>query len=142
LTSHALAVKLLRMDLTKAKDEGTKWLRRGVIGAPILVVVGFALYTLFTLNFSYSIGERVGFVQKLSKRGWVCKTNEGDLAMVNMTGQPAQMFSFTVRDDKVAAQIESYAGHRVVLEYEEHRGIPSGCFGDTPYFVVGVKKTD
>ena len=100
------------------------------------------LYTVVTLNYSYSKGERVGFVQKLSKRGWVCKTDEGDLAMVNMAGQQAQMFSFTVRDDQVAKQIEDLSGHRVVLEYEEHKGIPSSCFGDTTYFVTSVRKTD
>jgi hypothetical protein len=130
------------MDLTKAKAEGTRWLLRIGVGGVLLAVIGCTLYTLFTLHYAYSNGERVGFVQKLSKRGWVCKTNEGDLAMVNLPGQPAQMFSFTVPDDKVAQEIESYAGHRVEIKYEEHRGIPSSCFGDTPYFVIGVKKTE
>jgi len=130
------------MDLAKARTEGTKWLARIAAGIVALVVVGSSLYVVFTLKFAYSTGERVGFVQKLSKRGWICKTNEGELAMVNMAGQQAQMFFFTVPDDAVVKQIESFAGHRVVLEYEEHRGIPSSCFGDTPYFVVNVKKTD
>jgi hypothetical protein len=130
------------MDLGKAKQTGKLWLRRGVIGVVVLAVIVPALYTFVALNFSYSKGERVGFVQKLSKRGWLCKTNEGDLAMVNVAGQPAQMFSFTVRDDAVSQQIESFAGHRVELQYEEHKGVPSSCFGDTPYFVVAVKKTD
>jgi hypothetical protein len=130
------------MDLTKAKAEGSKWLLRIAIGVPLLLLVGAALYTTFTLEFAYSKGERVGFVQKLSKRGWICKTNEGELAMVNMAGQQAEIFTFTVRDDLVSKQIESYAGHRVELQYEEHRGIPSSCFGDTSYFVVGVKKTE
>jgi hypothetical protein len=130
------------MDLVKVRDEGKKWLRRVAVGTALLVVVGSSLYTLFALKFSYSTGERVGFVQKLSKRGWVCKTNEGELAMVNMAGQQAQMFLFTVPDDAVVKQIEAFAGHRVELEYEEHRGIPSSCFGDTAYFVVNVKKTD
>jgi hypothetical protein len=130
------------MDLTKARSEGKKWLRRIVIAAVLLVVVGSSLYTFFALKFSYSTGERVGFVQKLSKRGWVCKTNEGEMAMVNMAGQQAQMFFFTVPDDAVVKQIEAFAGRRIVLEYEEHRGIPSSCFGDTEYFVVRVQKTD
>jgi hypothetical protein len=130
------------MDLTKARTEGKKWLRRIVIATVLLVVVGSSLYMLFALKFSYSTGERVGFVQKLSKRGWVCKTNEGEMAMVNMAGQQAQMFFFTVRDDAVVTQIEELAGHRVLLEYEEHRGLPTSCFGDTEYFVVHVKKTD
>jgi hypothetical protein len=130
------------MDLSKAKATGKRWLRRVIIGVVLLGIIVPVLYTLLTLNYSYSKGERVGFVQKLSKRGWMCKTNEGDLAMVNMAGQPAQMFSFTVRDDAVAKEIESLAGHRVEIHYEEHKGVPSSCFGDTPYFVTDVKKTD
>jgi hypothetical protein len=130
------------MDLDKAKAAGKKWALRVSIGIPLLIIVGFSLYTLFTLEFAYSKGERVGFVQKLSKRGWLCKTNEGDLAMVNMAGQPAEMFNFTVPDDKVVKEIEEFAGHRVELQYEEHRGIPSSCFGDTQYFVTGVKRTE
>ncbi len=130
------------MDLTKAKHESKKWLLRTAVAAVLLLIVGSTLYTLFTINYAYSKGERVGFVQKLSKRGWLCKTNEGELAMVNMAGQQATIFSFSVPDDKVAREIESYAGHRVMLEYEEHQGIPSSCFGDTPYFVTGVKKTE
>jgi hypothetical protein len=130
------------MDLATAGTKAKKLGIRIAIGAVLLVVVGSVLYTLVALNYSYSKGERVGFVQKLSKRGWICKTDEGDLAMVNMAGQQAQMFSFTVRDDQVAKQIEDFSGHRVVLEYEEHKGIPSSCFGDTQYFVTGVHKTE
>ncbi len=130
------------MDLQQAKASGKKWLIRVVIGGVLLTVLGFTLYTLSALNYSYSKGERVGFVQKLSKRGWVCNTNEGELAMVNLAGQPAEIFLFSVPDDKIAKQIESFAGHRLELQYEEHRGVPSSCFGDTKYFIVGVKKVD
>jgi hypothetical protein len=130
------------MDLDKATQKGKKWLLRIAIVGAILAVVGPVLYTTATLNYAYSKGVRVGFVQKLSKRGWVCKTNEGELSMVNMPGQVAQIFDFTVPDDAVAKQIESFGGHRVELTYEEHRGVPSKCFGDTPYFVVAVKKLD
>jgi hypothetical protein len=103
-----------------------------------IVVLGTALYTYSSLHYAYSSGERVGFVQKLSKKGWLCKTDEGELAMVNMDGQQAQMFDFTVRDDGVSKQIQDLAGHRLVIEYDEHKGIPSSCFGDTNYFVTSV----
>jgi hypothetical protein len=132
----------LPMDLATAGKNTKKWGLRISIAAVLLLVVGSVLYTFATLNYSYSKGERVGFVQKLSKKGWLCKTLEGDLAQVNMPGQAAQMFEFTVRDDSVGKQIEDLSGHRVVLEYEEHRGIPSSCFGDTQYFVTSVRKTD
>jgi hypothetical protein len=126
------------MDLATAKATSKKWAIRIAIGGVLLVVLGSAAYTFGTLSYVYSNGQRVGFVQKLSKRGWLCKTNEGELAQVNMPGQQAQVFDFTVRDDAIVQQIDALAGHRVVLEYEEHRGIPSSCFGDTTYFVSGV----
>ncbi len=130
------------MDIVTARSTAKKWLIRGVAWGLLAFLVGVALYTTATLNYTYSSGERVGFVQKMSKRGWLCKTNEGDLAMVNIAGQPAQMFAFTVRDDKVVQQIESLAGHKLALRYEEHAGIPSSCFGDTRYFVTDVQKAE
>jgi hypothetical protein len=130
------------MEMKEAGVKAKKWGIRIVGGGVLLFLIGMALYTFTSLHFTYSQGERVGFVQKLSKKGWVCKTNEGELAMVNVSGQQAEMFYFTVRDDGLVTKIESFAGHRVALQYEEHKGVPSSCFGDTPYFVVGVTKAD
>src|SRR5580698_1223867 len=100
------------MDLVAVRKKVVKWL----VLTGVAAVLGFVAFTYGSLHYAYSSGQRVGFVQKLAKRGWLCKTNEGDLAMVNMDGQQAQMFSFTVPDDAVAQQIESFAGHRVVLD--------------------------
>ena len=108
------------MDLTRAKTEGKKWGKRVLIAVVVLGIIGPVLYTEGALHFSYSSGERTGFVQKLSKKGWICKTNEGELAMVNMAGQQATIFLFTVPDDKVSADIESYAGHRVELMLDDY----------------------
>jgi hypothetical protein len=119
-----------------------KKLIRVLVAIVALSALGLTLFTLAALNYSYSKGERVGFVQKLSHRGWICKTNEGDLAMVNLPGQPAENFPFTVPDDKLVAEINALAGHKVALTYEEHRGVPFSCFGETRYFVTGVRKTD
>jgi hypothetical protein len=130
------------MDLQSTGAKAKKWAIRLVVGGLLLFVVGFGLYTYAALSYSYSKGERVGFVQKLSQRGWLCKTNEGDLAMVNIAGQQAEIFHFTVRDDAVAKKIETFAGHKVAVQYEEHRGVPSSCFGDTTYFVVDVSKAE
>lgn len=98
-----------------------------------------ALYIWVALSFSYSAGERVGYVQKFSRKGWVCKTWEGELAMVNMPGSLAQIFQFTVRDPEVAARLNSTLGKKVVLHYEQHRGLPTSCFGDTSYFITSVQ---
>jgi len=97
-----------------------------------------AAYTYGSLRWSYSEGERAGYVQKLSRRGWVCKTWEGELAMVTMPGAIPEKFYFSVPSDAVAELINQSIGKRVALTYQQHVGVPSSCFGDTPYFVSGV----
>ena len=110
-----------------------------LIGILIAIVLGLTAFTWFTLHWSYSDGERAGFLQKFSRKGWICKTWEGELAMVNLPGSMPEIFLFTVRDDAVAARLNESLGRRVVLSYEEHRGIPTRCFGETGYFVTGVR---
>jgi hypothetical protein len=105
----------------------------------IVVILGFAGFTWLTLNWAYSEGERAGFVQKFSRKGWVCKTWEGELAMVTLPGTVAERFPFTVRDDAVAATLNTNIGKRVTLHYEQHKWVPTSCFGDTEYFVTGAQ---
>ena len=107
-----------------------------ILVAMLLLVSG---WVWLTLNWSYSQGERAGYVQKLSKKGWLCKTWEGEIAMVTMPGAIPDKFDFTVRDEAVAQKINRLAGQRVVLNYEQHRFIPSSCFGETEYFVDDVR---
>ena len=102
----------------------------------------FSLYVYIALNWSYSSGERAGFLQKVSHKGWICKTWEGELSLVALPGAAPEKFFFTVRDDAIAAQVNAAAGKRVTLQYEQHKGLPSSCFGDTDYFVVGVKEIE
>lgn len=99
----------------------------------------FAAWTAITLNWSYSVGERSGYMQKFSRKGWVCKTWEGEIAMVNMPGAAQERWAFSVRDDDVAAQIEKLMGARVALTYAQHVGVPGTCFGETEYFITAVK---
>jgi hypothetical protein len=116
------------------KSSGWRWLFWLVV-FPVLL---FALYTWFVLWWSYAEGERVGYVQKLSKRGWLCKTWEGEIALVTMPGTVAEKFLFTVPDEAVAKRINDTMGKRVRLDYRQHIGVPSSCFGDTEYFVYDV----
>ena len=110
------------------------------VGLLVIGALGFAGWIVLMLHWSYATGERAGYVQKLSKKGWLCKTWEGEIALVSMPGTVAEKFYFTVRDDCVASMINQTVGRRVVLHYEEHKWIPISCFGDTGYFVVGVRK--
>ncbi len=100
---------------------------------------GFALYAWGALHITYSDGERAGYVQKFSRKGWICKTWEGELAMVNLPGAMPEIFRFTVRDDATAAAINRSMGQRVALHYEQHKGVPTSCFGETEYYVVQVR---
>jgi hypothetical protein len=109
----------------------------------ILVAGSLSLLLLWiwlTLNWSYSAGERAGYVQKFSSKGWLCKTWEGEIAMVTMPGAIPEKFHFTVRDDALAARINDLAGKRVVLSYRQHKFIPSSCFGETEYFVTAARE--
>lgn len=106
-----------------------------------LAVVLFVGYLFTMLHWNYSEGERAGWVQKLSKKGWICKTWEGELALVSLPGSTVEKFPFTVRDDAVAAQIMQVMGKRVTLHYEEKVGLPTSCFGETRHFVTGVTLT-
>lgn len=110
-----------------------------VVGLLLIPVLVFALWTFWSLTWTYSEGDRVGWVQKFSKKGWICKTWEGELAISNVPGSLPQLFHFTVRDDSVARAINDVAGRRVSLHYQEHVGIPTSCFGETQYFVTQVR---
>jgi hypothetical protein len=114
------------------------FLRIGFI-VVLIAVLGFGGWTWATLTYNYSDGERAGYVQKLSRKGWICKTWEGELALVNLPGAMPEIFYFSVRDDAVAKRIQQSVGKRVALSYEQHIGIPTTCFGDTQYFVVNIQ---
>lgn len=102
-------------------------------------LVLFVVYTWFVLTWSYSSGERAGYVQKLSKKGFIVKTWEGELAMVSIPGTLPEIFRFTVREDSIAAKINTSLGKRVRLHYEQHIGVPTTLFGETEYFVTNVE---
>lgn len=109
-----------------------------LVGAVLVPVLGFALYTVLVLNWSYSDGDRSGALYKFSHKGWLCKTWEGELNITPGAAAPT-IWQFTVREDAVAKQINEVLGTRVVLHYSEHLGVPTSCFGDTRYFVDAVR---
>jgi hypothetical protein len=110
-----------------------------------LLIVPALLFTLYVgaiFAFSYSEGERAGILQKFSRKGWICKTYEGELAMSIVPGVTPTIWNFSVRDEDVVPQLYAALGKRVVLHYKEHRGVPTSCFGSTAYFVERVTISD
>jgi hypothetical protein len=113
-----------------------KLILAGIVVTPLLL---FVLYTYMALNWSYSDGERAGTLVKFSKKGWICKTWEGELMQPTAPGVAPTIWTFSVRDEGVADQLSPGVGKRVVLYYSEHRGIPTDCFGETNYFVHNIR---
>ena len=107
-----------------------------VIVVPLLLFIG---WTALTLNYAFSTGERAGFAQKLSRRGWLCKTWEGEVAMVNLPGAMPEIFNFSVRNDSIAHLLERNLGKRVSVSYEQHRGVPTSCFAETEYYITNMR---
>jgi hypothetical protein len=121
------------------KDRVVRAAWKAGLGAVLVLIGGGALWFWGSLTYVYSSGERAGYIQKISRKGWVIKTWEGELAMVNIPGAMQEKFYFTVRNKAVAQEIQKAVGQRVVLTYEEHRGLPGRLFGDTPYFVTKIQ---
>jgi hypothetical protein len=123
---------------TASRKSGLKW----IVWLAVLPLLLFALYLAFVLNWSYSEGERAGYLQRFSHKGWLCKTYEGELAMTTVPGVAPVLWNFTVKDAAVARQLNALAGKRVVVYYEEHRGIPTTCYGETNHFVSSVREIE
>ena len=119
--------------------------RRGRFGRLMLILLGLvlvlgALWTWFSLSWAYSEGERAGVLQKFSKKGWICKTFEGELALYVVGGVAPQIWYFSTRDEKVAQQLSAAVGDHIRLHYTEHRGVPTSCFAETPYFAESFSR--
>jgi len=111
---------------------------RGMLVLLALTLLLTAAWTWLTLSWSYSEGERAGVLQKFSKKGWLCKTYEGEVAQYIVGGIGPQIWHFSVRDEAVAEKLSKAVGQNVQVHYTEHQGIPTNCFGETPYFATDV----
>ena len=124
------------------KHRARRW---GLLVLVLILIVPalvFGAWAWITLNYSYSRGDRAGYVQKLSKKGWLCKTWEGELAMANLPGTMPQIFTFSIRNDSIARLIQKNIGKQVSISYEEHRGVPTSCFAETEYYITNVRLVD
>jgi hypothetical protein len=123
----------------RTEPKRKRWALRigtAVILVPLLLL---SLWTAVALNYSYSSGKRGGYLQKFSRKGWLCKTWEGEIAMANIPGTMPEIFSFSVRSDSVAQELNKRIGQRIAIDYEQHRGVPGNCFGETQYYVTHVE---
>ncbi|HKE95858.1 MAG TPA: hypothetical protein VKB34_16190 [Povalibacter sp.] len=98
------------------------------------LILSFTLWTWFALSYAYSRGDRAGVLLKFSQKGWICKTYEGQLALYVVGGVAPQLWDFSTRDEELAKRLAAAVGQEIQLHYSEHRGVPTSCFGETPYF--------
>ena len=108
----------------------------------LIVIAGIVGWTMFTLSWAYSEGDRAGVLQKFSKKGWLCKTYEGELALYIVGGVAPQIWQFSTRDEDLAKQLSGAVGKNIQLHYTEHRGVPTQCFAETPYFAESFHAVD
>lgn len=115
--------------------------RLTIIIVAILILLP-VLWTWFSLSWAYSEGERAGVLQKFSKKGWFCKTYEGELAQYVVGGVAPQIWHFSTRDEELAKVLSQAVGEQIRLHYTEHRFVPTNCFAETPYFAQSFQKID
>jgi hypothetical protein len=127
------------ISVTRQSWRRRHWRPITILAVILVPVFIFAAWAAITLSYSFSTGELAGFAQKLSKRGWICKTWEGELAMVNLPGAMPEIFRFSIRNDSIARLLERNLGKRVSLSYSQHRGVPTSCFGETEYYITNVR---
>lgn len=111
--------------------------KRFMLIALLVLIAGSALWTWFSLSWAYSTGEHAGVLLQFQKRGWICKTYEGQLALYVVGGVAPQLFNFSTRDEELAKKLSAAVGQQIQLHYSEHRGVPTNCFAETPYFADG-----
>lgn len=119
-----------------------RFFRRMMLILILLAVIGSALWAWVTVSMAYATTEKAGFVQSLSKQGWLCKTWEGQLAVSPAPGMAPEVFAFTIRNDSIANALRDVLPQRVAITYEEHRGVPSSCFGETQNYVIGFRTVE
>jgi len=105
----------------------------------VIPVLGFTAWTESALHYTYSSGTRAGYLQKISRKGWICKTWEGEIQLIAIPGSAPEKFIFSTRSDSIAEVLTKLNGEKVVVDYQQHKGVPSSCFGETEYFVVGAR---
>jgi hypothetical protein len=115
------------------------WIVTTLIVVVVLPVIGFTMWTESALHYTYSSGTRAGYLQKISRKGWICKTWEGEIQLIAIPGSAPEKFIFSTRSDSIAEVLTKLNGEKVVVDYQQHKGVPLSCFGETEYFVVGAR---
>jgi hypothetical protein len=125
---------------TSAKPTFSQRVKKYFYRTLMLLVVAFFGYFTFIYFVPYSEGQRSGELIKISKKGVVFKTWEGEMSQ-GISG--AQIFTFSIgsKNSEVVKKMEELQGKYVTLKYiERYRAF--AWWGDTRYFVTSVEEED
>ena len=111
-------------------------LKKFLIYTTLFITLFFAGYFTFVYYVPYSEGVRSGELIKVTSKGYVVKTWEGEISQ-GISG--AQIFSFSVMDNQPEAieKLKELQGRFVRVNYVE-RYRTFFWWGDTRYFITDV----
>ena len=119
------------------------WIKRFFLIISILLLIGGGVY-LWVCNWTYSTGTRAGSLIKISYKGVILKTYEGQLNLGGFRqdasdGLSGNIWEFSVWDDEIYKQLQDYEGKHVKLHYKQkYKAMP--WQGDTDYFIHKVEE--
>jgi len=118
---------------------------KGLIAVTLLILAGLTL-GLRGIYSGYSQGERTGTVTKVSRKGLIWKSWEGQMALggfraaENGAGVVSNVWEFSTTDYALALELQaaSEAGEPITLRY--HEWLSGPVWLETSHEVEGVKK--
>lgn len=136
-----------KTNLKKSVDNGVKKTKSFMRKLFMLLFLGLILAGIgyyFYANYTYSEGSRTGYLTKMSKKGMVLKTFEGQLNLGGIQNNEdaniiGNIWNFSVLDDRLYYKLEEFEGKKVTLRYKQHiKALP--WQGETNYFVYEVEE--
>ena len=115
-------------------------MKKVLLSFALLFGILFTVYFAFIYYVPYSEGYRAGELIKISNKGIIFKTWEGE---ISQGVAEAQRFHFSVESDEleVISDLKDMQGKQVKLHYKERYGT-FPWLGDTKYFITKVEETD
>lgn len=140
-------IKETKEEIGDAVEKGVKktksFVKKLFFFSLLIGIVAFGSYMLYS-NWTYSDGTRTGFLIKISEKGYVFKTFEGQLNLGGFqTGDDSAIvgntWSFSLQDDTLYKKLEQLQGKKVMLRYKEkNKAMP--WQGETNYFIYDVEE--
>ena len=143
-TDIAETKQSINTSIDKGKKAASRFVRRLLLALTFLAILAGVLYYLYA-SMTYSDGSRTGQLIKISEKGYVFKTYEGQLSLggISVEGNETNIGSiweFSVVNDGIYRRLQELQGQKVKLQYEEkYERIP--WRGDTKHIITNVEQS-